>query len=145
MPFCAIKNKRINEETDSATEGNERQGDPNESNPLQGVARGQCYYKLRRNYPASTAVQTLVQLRGMKNHQAADAALKIKRLRILREKRGMTRLALALQSRVSPPDVSRIESGRLIPYPAQLERLAAALGVPKSEAETLLTDVEVRA
>ena len=46
-----------------------------------------------------------------------------------REKRGWTRAELARRARMSASDVGKIEAGRLIPYPAQLTKLARALRV----------------
>ncbi len=47
----------------------------------------------------------------------------------LRENRGWTRADLARQAQLNPSTVGLIESGRLIPYDGQAEKLAQALGV----------------
>jgi len=48
---------------------------------------------------------------------------------------GWNQTALAYHARMSVGDISRIESGRLRPYPSQLEKLGAALTV---QADALL-------
>jgi transcriptional regulator with XRE-family HTH domain len=46
-----------------------------------------------------------------------------------RIRRGWTQTDLSYHSRVSAAEISRIESGRLKPSTAQIERIAKALGV----------------
>ena len=60
------------------------------------------------------------------------------RLQHERRRRGWTQLDLAYHARVQPSEISKIENGRLRPYPAQLTRLARALGV--IEPDTLLKE-----
>lgn len=47
----------------------------------------------------------------------------------LRRQMGLSQFDLSLRSRVHPSTISRIESGRYRPYPAEAKRLARALGV----------------
>ena len=61
--------------------------------------------------------------------------LKLERLR-----KGWNQTALAFHTGVSVADLSRIETGRLRPYPRQLDRLGAALDVAPS---MLLDEVEI--
>ena len=46
-----------------------------------------------------------------------------------RERRGLSRAALARKADMNPSEISHIESGRHIPYDSQLLKIAAALGV----------------
>jgi len=48
---------------------------------------------------------------------------------------------MATLAGVDPGTVSRIETGRLIPYDRDLVRLAGALGWPSDQADALLEDV----
>ena len=59
------------------------------------------------------------------------------RLTTERTRRGWSRSELARRAHMNPTTVSLIESGRLVPYPGQLQKLADALGLPPGEAETL--------
>ncbi|MEW6048749.1 MAG: helix-turn-helix transcriptional regulator [Bacillota bacterium] len=52
------------------------------------------------------------------------------RVRLERKRRRMTAWALALQARVHPSDLSKIEAGRLRPTAEQAHRIAEALGLP---------------
>jgi transcriptional regulator with XRE-family HTH domain len=51
------------------------------------------------------------------------------RLKAERLRRGWTQVDLSYHARVSPAEISRIETGRLRPYPSQVERIAHVLGV----------------
>ena len=53
-------------------------------------------------------------------------------LRRKRKARGWSQAELARRARLHPSDISRFESGRAIPYPIQLQKLAQALGVAES-------------
>lgn len=68
----------------------------------------------------------------------------MKRLTRERERLGLSKQALAQKARISPVYVSQGESGRRIPYPSELERLAEALGW-QSKPEALLEDVSADA
>lgn len=61
-------------------------------------------------------------------------------LTLEREARGWSRSELARRSRMNPADVSRIESGRFVPYPTQLRKLARALHWPADTAGELLNN-----
>lgn len=54
------------------------------------------------------------------------------RLRQERLRLGYSQLDLGYRARIQPSEISRIETGRLRPYPAQLRRLSEALGVDPS-------------
>ena len=62
------------------------------------------------------------------------------RIKAERLKRQWTQTDLAFYARMSSSDISRIENGRMIPYPGHLERLSKALGIDSQE---LLQEVEV--
>ena len=62
----------------------------------------------------------------------------MKKLTELRQARGWSKAELSRRARLAEGHVGKIESGRLVPYEAQLRRLARALGVPVAEAATLL-------
>jgi transcriptional regulator with XRE-family HTH domain len=51
------------------------------------------------------------------------------KVRELRVRRGWTQLELSRHSGVHAADISKIESGRLVPFRTQLRRLARALRV----------------
>jgi len=55
------------------------------------------------------------------------------KLRDFRKQRGWNQTDLAYHSRVPTNEISRIESGKLQPSPAQLQKLGRALGVPPDE------------
>lgn len=59
-------------------------------------------------------------------------------IRHARESRGWSRTELARRARLNPVTVGQIESGRLIPYPSQLKKLARALALDLEEVESLL-------
>ena len=65
----------------------------------------------------------------------------MKRIKAERLRRGWTQTDLGYHSRTSPADISRIETGRLKPYPGQLERLGRVLGVPAGD---LLAPVDLQ-
>ena len=45
---------------------------------------------------------------------------------------------LARRARMTPADAGKIESGRLVPYPSQLVKLAVALGLAADRANELM-------
>lgn len=51
----------------------------------------------------------------------------------IRERRGLSRAELARRTVLGPTVISQIETGRFIPYPKQLRRVAEALGVKPEE------------
>ena len=57
----------------------------------------------------------------------------ILRVKAERLNRGWTQTELAYFARMSSADVSRIESGRMVPYPGHAQRLARVLGLDPSE------------
>jgi transcriptional regulator with XRE-family HTH domain len=60
------------------------------------------------------------------------------RLRWERLRRGWTQAQLATRAEMTTPDISRIETGRLVPYPKQLIRMGRVLKVDPS---TLLDEI----
>ena len=62
----------------------------------------------------------------------------MKKLTQLRQARGWSKAELARRARLAEGHVGKIESGRLVPYEAQLRRLARVLDVPVAEAAALL-------
>ena len=56
--------------------------------------------------------------------------LKIKAERL---RRGWNQQTLGYRARTQAADVSRIENGRMVPYPAQAKRLARVLGLIPDE------------
>lgn len=59
----------------------------------------------------------------------------------LREKKGWTKFELGSKARVHPANLGKYESGRWIPYPVELQRLAEVLEF-SGEPEELLKEVE---
>lgn len=56
----------------------------------------------------------------------------MKGLTSAREQKGWSQAELARRSGLHPSTISLLESGRLVPYPGQLTKLALALGVPET-------------
>jgi transcriptional regulator with XRE-family HTH domain len=56
----------------------------------------------------------------------------------LRTERGWSQSRLAREANLNQATVNAGERGRLILYPSQLKKLAAALGVPEDEAQSLM-------
>jgi len=70
---------------------------------------------------------------------ANDAGLRV--LTAERRARGWSQAALARRAKLDQATMSRIESGKAIPYPGQLRRLARALGWPVEKESGLLDQV----
>ena len=64
----------------------------------------------------------------------------IPRMKAERLKRNWNQTTLAFFARMSPADVSRIETRRMIPYATHVDRLSKVLGIAGEE---LLEEVEV--
>jgi transcriptional regulator with XRE-family HTH domain len=62
------------------------------------------------------------------------------RLKTLRDKRGWSQAELARRSGLNATTISLIESGRLVPYPAQAEKLAHALELSPRQAAALMRE-----
>ena len=58
-----------------------------------------------------------------------------------RERRGWSKAALARSASLDQALMSKIESGRVRPYPTELRRLAEALNWPTGDVARLLDDV----
>ena len=54
-------------------------------------------------------------------------------LKEMRKQRGLSQLKLAHLTGIQPSEISRVENGRLIPYPSWRTRLARALGATEHE------------
>ena len=65
----------------------------------------------------------------------------MKAIRKERESQGLTQIELARMSRVQQSRISVIETGYVIPYSVELERLAYALKFTGKPAELLLEEV----
>ncbi len=59
-----------------------------------------------------------------------------------RERRGWSKAALARSASLDQDLMSKIESGRVRPYPAELRRLVVALDWPTGDISRLLDDIE---
>lgn len=57
----------------------------------------------------------------------------LRRIRVERRRRNWRLEDLAHFARVSAADISRIETGRMIPYPTHAKRLAEVLGIEPDE------------
>ena len=64
------------------------------------------------------------------------------RIKQERRRRGWNQVTLSYKAAVPVSDISKIENGRALPYPAQRARLASVLQL---EPDELLTDVAVTA
>jgi transcriptional regulator with XRE-family HTH domain len=76
----------------------------------------------------------------LENEEGAMTKKRI-RLTVEREARGWSRAALARRARIDQGTYSKIEQGRVIPYPIELGRIARALRVPAENAAALLDEV----
>lgn len=54
-------------------------------------------------------------------------------VRKVRKSLGMSGLALAMETKIAPANLSRIETGKVFPYPGWRARIADALGLPEAE------------
>jgi transcriptional regulator with XRE-family HTH domain len=63
------------------------------------------------------------------------------RLKAERLKRGLSQTRLAAMAGIHPATLSRIETGRMYPYPGWRKRLAEALGWPVERADELFEEV----
>ena len=68
--------------------------------------------------------------------------MSMRRMKAERLRRKWTQTKLGARAEVSASDVSRIESGRFIPYPGQARRLARALGLALDELLEPVTGTE---
>ncbi|MHB1450819.1 MAG: helix-turn-helix domain-containing protein [Coriobacteriia bacterium] len=64
----------------------------------------------------------------------------MRRLKELRQDRGLSARELSRRAALDPSTLSLIETGRLTPYPVQLQRIAVALRF-KGDPEALLDEV----
>lgn len=63
-------------------------------------------------------------------------------LRKIRLQRGLSQQKLAALADIHPANLSKIENGKLFPYPKWRKRLAEALGWPVERADELFEEVE---
>ena len=61
-----------------------------------------------------------------------------------RLRRGWSQAELARRAWLNANTISSIETGRLNPYPSQLEKLADALGIDSADAERLVDTTDGR-
>ena len=59
-----------------------------------------------------------------------------------RERQGLSRAALSRRAELNPATYGQIESGRLVPYRGQPERIADKLGWPLDRADELLGEID---
>lgn len=64
------------------------------------------------------------------------------RLTYERQSRGWSKNRLAQEAGITPSDISKIENGRLVPYPKQLEKIAKAIQIPLEDSHLLLADIQ---
>ncbi len=60
----------------------------------------------------------------------------------IRRARGLSKAALARMANLDQALLSKIESGRVLPYTCELTRLATALGVANEDAAALLSSTD---
>jgi len=58
----------------------------------------------------------------------------------MRLKQGLSKASLARKAKIDQGQLSKIESGRMVPYTSELSRLAVALKYPKDKARQLLSE-----
>jgi len=63
-------------------------------------------------------------------------------LKKARETKGWSQSELGRQTGIHPSTISLIESGRLVPYEAQLVKLAKALGLRRIDLSKLVSEEE---
>jgi len=63
-------------------------------------------------------------------------------LKILRQENGWSQSELARRSGIHATTISLIESGRLIPYDAQIAKIAQAFGISKRQAAKLVRQLK---
>ena len=63
------------------------------------------------------------------------------RLRYERMRREWTQVELAQRAHIDPALLSRIETGRVLPYAPALERLARAFGMAPGDAPQLIEEI----
>lgn len=79
----------------------------------------------------------------MEGLYAVDMDNTVLRIKAERLNRGWTQTDLAYFARMSSAEVSRIESGRMVPYPGHALRLARVLDLQPSELLQEVVPVEV--
>jgi transcriptional regulator with XRE-family HTH domain len=70
--------------------------------------------------------------------------VKVLKAKAERRKRGWSQQLEGVYANVSAADVSRIETGRMVPYPGQAERLARVLGLRPEELQEPAEEQEVQ-
>lgn len=63
------------------------------------------------------------------------------RLQLERQKQGLSQEKLGFRAEVSPATISRIECGKIYPYPGWRRRLAKALGWPEERVDELFEEI----
>jgi transcriptional regulator with XRE-family HTH domain len=67
----------------------------------------------------------------------------MKLMKRLRLEKGWSLNELARKSKMANGDIGKIESGRLVPYDSQLEKIAKAFGYSANNKADLLQELEV--
>jgi transcriptional regulator with XRE-family HTH domain len=66
----------------------------------------------------------------------------LKRLQVERQRLCLSQFQLGKLADVHPAEISRLERGRIYPYPGWRRKLAEALGWPVERAEELFEEVQ---
>ncbi|MHB1256095.1 MAG: helix-turn-helix domain-containing protein [Dethiobacteraceae bacterium] len=66
----------------------------------------------------------------------------MRRLQAERQRLGLSQFQLGKLADVHPAEISRLERGRIYPYPGWRRKLAEALGWPVESAEELFEEVQ---
>ncbi|ADQ13562.1 helix-turn-helix transcriptional regulator [Halanaerobium hydrogeniformans] len=54
-------------------------------------------------------------------------------LKEIREQKGLSQLKLSYETRISPPDISKIERNKIFPHPKWREKIARVLEVEEKD------------
>ena len=68
--------------------------------------------------------------------------MKLRNIEAMRRDAGWSRAELARRARMDAADLGKIERGLLVPYEAQVVKLAGALGVSEKDQDSLMDEVD---
>lgn len=63
------------------------------------------------------------------------------RLQLERQRQGLSQQKMGFRAEISPSTISRIENGKIYPYPGWRKRLAKVLGWSEEQADELFKEV----
>jgi len=63
------------------------------------------------------------------------------RLQLERQRQGLSQQQMGFRAEISPSTISRIENGKIYPYPGWRKRLAKVLGWSEEQADELFKEV----